>query len=194
MQVVILAGGAGSRVGPITEFRVPKALMQINNKSVLEHQVMSLPTGAKVLLLIGDGKFKGQFESESEKLFSKYRVPIDIVSEGKSLGTGGALIAARENLDKKFIVLMGDILFSEDLNKFWNFMKFESSSIGILVRRTDHPEDSDLAKLNEYGDVIRIEKYPHRSHINFDRTYGLTGIFYIRKKLVSNTKPSMKID
>lgn len=185
MQVVILAGGAGTRVLGITNDLIPKALMKVTNITILEHQVSKLPFGAHVLLLIGNEKFEKLFQNEVRQLERKYKVTFSVIQEGENLGTAGALFAVKKHLEKDFIVLMGDLLFSFNLEKVWATIVKRNCPIGLIVRKSDHPEDSDLVELNEYGLLTKIWKYPHEKLEFGNGFFGIVGIVYLQKKLLT---------
>lgn len=194
MQLVILAGGVGSRVSSITDNKIPKALMLVEGKTILEHQIIRLPKGFSVLILIGGSTFRSEFSQEVKILRAKYNLEINVIEEGENLGTAGALSAARKYLEKSFLVIMGDILFSANLKSVWNAMHGIRVDVGIVVRKTDHPRDSDLVRVNQYGQVVRIYKYPHNEIQDYNNSYGLTGIFYFRKRIFSNQPNFKKVD
>lgn len=184
MQVVILAGGSGSRIQALTGNAKPKALLKIAGASILEIQIASLPSNASVMILIGAKHFYSQFADEVEYLSQKYNLKIRIISEGESLGTGGALRKVEGELEKSFLVLMGDVLFSDDLSASWlNFIS-KSADIGVVIRETNHPEDSDLVELTPNGKLKSISKYPHEFLKQDGNYYGMTGIYMLSSNVI----------
>ncbi len=186
MQVVILVGGSGSRVQALTADAVPKALLRVAGASILEIQIASLPTDASVLLLIGSEHFYSQFALEVDYLIQKYGINIRIIAEGESLGTGGALRQIEHELEEYFVVLMGDILFSDDFSAAWFNFKSKSADIGIVIRETNHPEDSDLVELNSGGKLKAVSKYPHMFLRHDANYYGMTGLYMLSKGVIKD--------
>ncbi|MCX5698498.1 MAG: sugar phosphate nucleotidyltransferase [Candidatus Omnitrophica bacterium] len=129
MQVVILAGGKGTRLRPITK-QVPKSMVLISGKPFLQHQLeFSRSLGlSKFLFLIGylGGQIKKYFGDGS-----KFGVEINYSCEEKLLGTAGALKNARHKLDKEFLLLNGDTFLPMDYNKLIKYFK-QSGSIGVV--------------------------------------------------------------
>src|SRR5437879_6496433 len=111
-QAVILAGGLGTRMRPLTE-QVPKPMLPVNGKPFLEHQIRLLESRGflRVLLLVG---YLGEQIEEYFALDSH----IDYSYESSPLGTGGALKNAAAKLDSKFVVLNGDTYLDVDYGKF----------------------------------------------------------------------------
>lgn len=115
MQTVILAGGIGTRLKPITE-EMPKPMVPINGTPFLQYQIELLKSfGIKdVLLLVS---YLGE---QIEKYFgdgSKFGMDITYNYEESPLGTGGALKNAEEKLNDEFLLLNGDTYLPIDYNK-----------------------------------------------------------------------------
>lgn len=109
---VILAGGAGTRLRPLTE-RLPKALVPVQGKSFLEHQLERLRAGGvtDVLLLVC---YRGE---QIEAVFrdgARLGLRLRYVYDGASRGTGGALKNAEPLLPEDFLLLNGDTLLEMD--------------------------------------------------------------------------------
>lgn len=119
-QAVILAGGRGVKMRPLT-YEVPKALIPIGGKPILEYTIdllrrhgitdIVLATGflgEKIRLHFGDG--------------SRFGVEISYSQEKKKQGTGGALRLARKHLGSApFLVFHGDVLANPDINALFSF-------------------------------------------------------------------------
>ena len=119
MKAVILAGGLGTRLKPFTEI-IPKPLLPIGEKSVLEIQIERLKKfGFDEIYLATNYKsdYIGNFFGDG----SRYGVNLTISKEEKPLGTAGPLLLLKEQLADPFIVLNGDILSLIDFSKFYNF-------------------------------------------------------------------------
>jgi len=161
MQVVILAGGKGTRLKTITK-GLPKPLAKINGISILEHIINQCK---KYDFL--DIKILSSYKSETiEKSFgngSDFGVKIDYIREDPPLGTGGALISALDNLDEKFLVLYGDTFFDVDLLRLFNFHLENKADATIFIHPNDHPHDSDIVEINKAFQVTKIHPYPHNT-------------------------------
>ena len=119
MKVVILAGGLGTRLKPFTEV-IPKPLLPIGEKSVLEIQIERLKKfGFDEIFLATN--YKSQYIEGFFGDGSRYGVKLSISKEDKPLGTAGPLLLLKEQLTEPFIVMNGDILSLIDFSKLYEF-------------------------------------------------------------------------
>ena len=112
MQVVVLAGGFGTRLRPWT-YEIPKPILPMLDKTLLEHVVEVLPSD-KVDEVVVAGGYK---VDDIEDYFKQADVSYDvrIVRETEPLGTGGALGNCRDVVSGQFVCLNGDIISSLDM-------------------------------------------------------------------------------
>jgi len=112
MQVVILAGGKGTRLRPIT-YQVPKPMVPIHGKPFLQYQLELIKSLGinEVLLLVG---YLGKQIEEYFGGGPKFGLNIEYSYENNPLGTGGALKNAEEKLAEKFLLLNGDTFLPMD--------------------------------------------------------------------------------
>jgi NDP-sugar pyrophosphorylase family protein len=114
MQAVILAAGQGLRLRPFTEHS-PKALVPVNNQPLLFHTLKSLPQSiSEIIIVVG---YLG--DQIVEAIGDSYNgVPISYAWQKDLLGTGDALLCAKDLLKDKFLVINGDDLYRQsDLEK-----------------------------------------------------------------------------
>lgn len=114
MQVVFMAAGRGSRFGNLTK-DIPKPMLEIDGKKLLEHNILKLPQEVDEIIIIV-GYLKEQimdfFGSEYNGRKIRYVYQKDL------LGSGHAIHLCRDILKDKFLVLMGDDIYSEkDMGK-----------------------------------------------------------------------------
>lgn len=114
-QVVILAGGLGTRLRPITE-TIPKPLVEVAGRPFLTWQLQDLKRQGfrRVLLLVG---YLGQKIQDHYGDGSSMDLEITYAFEHEPLGTGGAVKAAMSHLDETFILLNGDSFQKVDLSE-----------------------------------------------------------------------------
>jgi NDP-sugar pyrophosphorylase family protein len=113
MQVVILAGGLGTRLGPLTA-NLPKALVPVNGKPFLAHVLELLKENGLDRILILHGHQGKRLETAFGD-GSAFAVHIAWRQDGpRLLGTGGALRGALEVLEPEFLVLYGDTYLDID--------------------------------------------------------------------------------
>jgi NDP-mannose synthase len=137
LKAIVLAGGLGTRLKPFTEV-IPKPLLPIGEKSVLEIQIERLKKyGFDEIYLATNYKsdYIGNFFGDG----SRYNVKLVISKEDKPLGTAGPLLLLKDQLKEPFIVMNGDIISLIDLKKFYNFAVNQNSVLTIAIKKEITP-------------------------------------------------------
>ncbi len=124
MKALILAGGMGTRLRPLT-FSTPKPLLPLLDRPMVMHIVDSLPKEVDTVVL-AVSYMKDQLESFFREHDCGRRVVL--VNEDEPLGTGGAIRNVRQHLDDTFLCFNGDIISSLDLR---DLLAFHRSHGGI---------------------------------------------------------------
>ncbi len=157
MKAVILAGGLGSRLKPFTE-AIPKPLLPIGEKSVLEIQIERLKKfGFDDIFLATN--YKSEYIENYFGNGSRYGVRLSISKEEKPLGTAGPLLLLKDKLTEPFIVMNGDILSLVDFKKLYELAVNQNSMLTISIKK----EITPFAFGNIFfdGDVVTdIEEKP----------------------------------
>jgi bifunctional UDP-N-acetylglucosamine pyrophosphorylase/glucosamine-1-phosphate N-acetyltransferase len=172
MQVIIIAAGKGTRMYPISLTR-PKPLFQLMGKTMIEYTLDQLQGIAnEVILVIG---YKG--EMIQKKIGARYEgIKIRYTWQKRQTGTGSAVATALKYLDDKFLVLMGDDLYSKKdikaiLKKFPAIAAQEvknpksfgviTAKDGVMINFSEKPErpQSNLANIAMYYLQKSIFKY-----------------------------------
>jgi NDP-sugar pyrophosphorylase family protein len=111
MQAVILAAGRGTRMGVLTE-QLPKPMLEAAGKTLLEHKFDALPEDVhEIIIVVGYLK-----ETISAKFGDTYKGKSIIYVEQRNIvgGTMDALLQARPYLTEKFLVMMGDDIYTKE--------------------------------------------------------------------------------
>lgn len=158
MQLVIIAGGKGTRLGLKD---IPKPMVQIDGKPLLEHQIeLAKSYGIKEIFILS-----GHLAHVIEDYFGngeKWGVKIHHVVEPYPLGTAGAVKLLEDRINDRFMVFYGDVVMDFDIDSFIEFDNRYKNSIGTtLVHPNDHPYDSDLLEINKNKIVTRVIPKPH---------------------------------
>ena len=129
MKAIILAGGRGKRLRPITDY-VPKPLIPIKNIPIIEWQIKYLKKFGVSEVIICSGYKTEMIENYLNN--KKLGVKITFSIEKKPLGTGGAIKKAGKKIkEKSFIVMNGDIISNIDIKKL---IKKENSIASIQLK------------------------------------------------------------
>ncbi|MDO9153552.1 MAG: HAD-IIIA family hydrolase [Paludibacter sp.] len=159
MKVVIIAGGKGTRIASVAT-EIPKAMIPINGKPVIEYQVELAKRYGLTDFIFIIGHLGEQIETYFDN-GSKWGVTITYYKEKKALGTAGALAYLKSNLQEDFFVFYGDTVMDIDLEKMLDYHKKNNSDATLLVHPNDHPYDSDIVDVDENGRVKKIFIKPH---------------------------------
>jgi D,D-heptose 1,7-bisphosphate phosphatase len=159
MKAVIMAGGKGTRIACINS-AVPKPMIEVAGKPVLEHQIDCLKQqGVKeIILVIGHlGKLIQQYFGDGSNLSKAtgkpFGVNIKYIEEKEPLGTAGALYFLRKDLKEDFLLLNGDIIFDIDIKRFLSFHKKSHALATLFVHPNNHPYDSGLILSDGRGKI-----------------------------------------
>ena len=157
MQLVILAGGKGTRLGLADR---PKPMVEINKKPLLEHQILlAKEYGIKEIFILSS--YKAEIITSYFKDGKKFGIKIHHIIEETPLGTAGALKTIEEKLEDRFLVFYGDIYMDFDIKSFIEFDKQHDSVGTLLLHPNDHPEDSDLVEIDKKNIVKNLILKPH---------------------------------
>jgi mannose-1-phosphate guanylyltransferase len=159
MDVVVLAGGFGTRLRPWTEGRA-KPLLPVLDKTLLERVVECVPNELIDRVVIA----AGYSITEMEKFFSSSDLPYDVIIsvEDNPLGTGGAIAKSLEHLsgDGPVLILNGDLVSSVDVNQLLNYHQEKKASITLSLWHVDDPSRFGVCGLDESGMITRFQEKP----------------------------------
>lgn len=179
MQVIIVAGGKGKRIESIIP-DTPKLLLPLNKKLLIDYLMGYLKNYGCKDIIISTGHLSDKIKNHLEK--NNYGVRVNISQENEPLGTAGALSLIKNHINETFIILFGDIFTTVNLLKLSKFHLQNHSDCTIVVRKTEHPEDSNLVGLDENWLVKNFWFKPHKKNPTSD--YGLTGIYMLNPEML----------
>jgi len=159
MRALILAGGKGTRLRPLTVY-TPKPIVPVVNRAFLLYQIDVLKKAGieditlslsyqpdKIEQLLGDG--------------SDHGVRLKFLTEPSPLGTAGAYRFGTSESDGPTLVLNGDILTNADLSKLIDRHQTSGAEVTIALAAVENPSDYGLVETDKNGWVKRfIEKPP----------------------------------
>lgn len=159
MKIVIMAGGKGTRIASVNS-EVPKPMIPILNKPILEYEIDSLREQGftDIILVIGHlgntiKNYFGDGSKISKATGKTFGVHIKYIEEKEPLGTAGALYLLKDELIDDFLLLNGDIIFDIDINKFYKFHKHNGGIATLFTHPNSHPYDSGIIIADNNGKV-----------------------------------------
>lgn len=174
MKAVILAGGLGSRLKPFTE-AIPKPLLPIGEKSVLEIQIERLKQyGFNEIYLATN--YKSEYIENFFGDGARYGVKLEISKEDKPLGTAGPLLLLKDKLTEPFIVMNGDILSLINFKDFYDFSNKQKSLLTLSVKK----EITPFAFGNILFDGDYVTEIQEKPDIEM---FILAGIYFMRPEI-----------
>lgn len=191
MKAVIMAGGKGTRITSVAS-DIPKPMIQIKGKPVLEHEIECLRKqgftdiiltvshlGNIIMDYFGDG--------------SKFGVHIEYYFEKEPLGNAGALFQIKDKLTEDFLLLNADAMFDIDFNRFVDFHKKCGGLVTLFTHPNSHPYDSGLILSNSKNQVEKwLAKEDERPEFYKNRVNA--GLHVISPEILNQVIETKKID
>ena len=190
MKAIIMAGGAGSRLRPLTCGR-PKPIVPIMNKAVMGRIIELLKkngiTDIGVTLQFLPEKIEDMFGDGSEM-----GVNIKYFIEDSPLGTAGSVKNAEEFLDDTFVVISGDALTDIDLTKAIEFHKSKNTICTLVLKEVAVPLEYGVVMTDETGKITRFLEKPSWGEV-FSNLAN-TGMYILEPKALSYFEKNKKFD
>ena len=167
MKAVIMAGGSGTRLRPLT-CNLPKPMVPVGNKPMAEHVVNLLKKHdfrdiIFALHYLPDA-IRDHFADGSE-----FGANISYsIEEGKPLGTAGCVKMVQDHLDSTFVVISGDSLTDIDLSAALKFHKEKKSKATLILKRVENPLDYGVVICDNDQRIQRFVEKPGASEIFSD--------------------------
>ena len=175
MKAVVMAGGEGSRLRPLTS-NMPKPLVPVAGRPIMEHILLHLRRhqlrdvvatvqylGASIRNYFGDGSEQG--------------VALSYSVEDSPLGTAGSVMLARQQLNEPFVVISGDSLTDIDLGAAARFHRERKAIATIVLKPVPNPLEYGVVVVDEGGAVQRFIEKPSWGEVISD--LANTGIYIL---------------
>ena len=183
MKAVIMAGGLGMRLRPLTTV-IPKPLLPLGEKSILEIQIDKLKSYGFTEVIIATNYKSQLFEAYFRD--ANMGIKVSITKEDKPLGTAGPLKLLEGELTEPFLVINGDILTNLDFTALREFHVSKKSELTIVSKRMQTPLQYGVVESR--GDrVLDLKEKPNIiSEI-------LAGIYYVNPSVLDSIPPGTSI-
>ena len=191
MKAVVMAGGEGTRLRPLTSNR-PKPLVPILNKPCMQHTIELLKrfgvTDIVVTLYYLADEIEGYFGDGSE-----LGVNLIYTVEDTPLGTAGSVKKAEEYLkDDTFIIVSGDALTDIDLEKALAFHRERESVATLVLQHVENPLEFGVVITDEEGRIRRFLEKPSWGEV-FSDTVN-TGMYILEPSIFDYMEPDRSYD
>lgn len=179
MNAVIMSGGRGTRLYPLTK-DMPKPMVRIIDKPVLEHIIMLLKRHGITEIAITLG-----YMAESIIAYfddgSKWGVKLTYYVEDSPLGTAGSVKRTLNFVENDFLVISGDSYCDIDITKAIKFHKAKKSLFTLIAQPKENPVGLGVLEIDENNLVSEFIEKPDSAKTSLINT----GIYLINKQVLS---------
>lgn len=190
MKAVVMAGGEGTRLRPLTSNR-PKPLVPVLNKPIAQHIIEHLKragvTDIVVTLYYLAEEIQNYFGDGSEM-----GVNLIYSIEDTPLGTAGSVKKAQEFLDDTFIIVSGDALTDIDIPKALAFHREKKSEATIILQHVENPLEFGVVITDDSGHIRRFLEKPSWGEV-FSDTVN-TGMYILEPSVLDLMEPARSYD
>ena len=183
--VVIMAGGMGLRLRPLTE-NTPKPMIPLGGKPMVQHTIESLRAEGFVNFVLAINYLGDQIEGHFGD-GSDLGVRITYVKEEQPLGTGGALSLLEGAFTSPIVLINGDVLVSARLTEMLSYHQAHSADITVGVKVLDTQIPFGVIELEGNHIVAMQEKPVYRDFVN-------AGVYVLEPEVVRSVAPAVRLD
>ncbi len=190
MKAVVMAGGEGTRLRPLTSNQ-PKPMVSIVGKPCMEHILELLRTHGLTEVVVTVAflpqAIRGYFgDGESLGMEIGYSV------EESPLGTAGSVRLAAKQLDETFLVISGDALCDVDIGALVDFHKERGAAVTIGLKSVENPLEFGIVVTDEDGRIERFLEKPSWGQV-FSDTIN-TGIYVLEPEVLKHVPGDRPFD
>jgi mannose-1-phosphate guanylyltransferase len=180
MKALILAGGLGTRLRPLT-YRMPKPLIPLLGRPLVDHIIDPLPAEVDTVVLA-----VSYMKDALDAYFSSHDVgrKVVLVNEEAPLGTGGAVKNVAHYINDTFIAFNGDVVCSVDLNDMLHHHR-EHGGIGTMALwRVDDPSAFGVVGRDSRGRITSFQEKPAKEEAISNSINA--GVYIFEKELLDH--------
>ncbi|MCA1706745.1 MAG: NTP transferase domain-containing protein, partial [Actinobacteria bacterium] len=190
MQAVIMAGGEGSRLRPLTG-NIPKPMLPVANKPLMEHIILLLKkhgfTDVVATVQFLSSVIRNYFGDGSDLGAS-----VSYATEEVPLGTAGSVLGASDLLSGTFLVISGDALTDLDLSAVVRSHRERGAAATLVLKRMKDPLEFGIVMTSEDGKIQRFLEKPTWGQV-FSDTIN-TGIYVLEPEVLDLIPPDQPYD
>lgn len=180
MKAVVMAGGEGTRLRPLT-VNTPKPLVPVCNIPVMEHMIKHLKSHNITDIIITLHYLADEIVSYFGN-GNDFGVSIHYSVEEEPLGTAGSIKKIASSLDGPFLIVSGDALADFDFTKFIEFHKSKKAAASILLKKVENPLEFGLVIVDRDSHIKQFIEKPTWGEVFADTAN--TGIYLINPEVL----------
>ncbi len=189
MQALILVGGKGTRLLPLT-CNTPKAMMPVINVPFLVHVLHHLSRHQVKDIVLAQGHLAQPIEGYLGD-GSKYGVRLTYIVENSPRGTAGAIKNAEKYLHDRFYVLNGDIFTDLDFTAMLKFHQAAGAEATISLTPVEDPTAFGLIETDAGGRVMRFLEKPKREEVTTNMINA--GTYILEHSVLDKIRPDAEV-
>ena len=190
MKAVVMAGGAGSRLRPLTIAR-PKPMVPLVNKPVMGH-ALDLLKEHGITQVVVTVQYMAERIQEYFGDGASLGMQINYALEDVPLGTAGSVKNASQYLDETFVVISGDALTDFNLSSIIEFHQEKGSLATLTLFRVPNPLEYGVIITDEEGRIKQFQEKPSWSEVISDTVN--TGIYILEPEILDYFEPGVPFD
>ncbi|MGH9016107.1 MAG: sugar phosphate nucleotidyltransferase [Acidimicrobiales bacterium] len=190
MKALIMAGGEGTRLRPLTSNQ-PKPMLPMANRPMMEHVIGLLRhhgfEDIVVTVAFMANAIRSYFGDGSE-----FGVRMVYATEATPLGTAGSVLNARDELDERFVVISGDVLTDIDISSVVRFHDEKAALATIALKAVEDPLEFGIVITHDDGSIERFLEKPTWGQV-FSDTIN-TGIYVLEPEIFDYIAAGRPVD
>jgi len=190
VKAVIMAGGEGTRLRPLTSNQ-PKPMMPVANRPMMEH-IVELLKGHGFDQIVVTVAYQANAIRTYFGNGAEFGVTMAYATEESPLGTAGSVRNAMDELDEPFLVISGDVVTDIDLSALVEFHRAKRSMATIGLKATSNPLEFGIVITRPDGAVERFLEKPTWGQV-FSDTIN-TGIYVLDPSIFEYIEPLKAVD
>jgi len=181
MKALILSGGSGTRLRPLT-YSQQKQLIPIANKPVLFYAIEDvIEAGANEIgIILGPNKDQVIDTVKSRS----WSVPIEFIFQGEPKGLAHTILVAEKFLDDDFVMYLGDNILRDGIVRHEERFQKLKSDASVLLTKVEDPQRFGVADLNPDGSIRMLVEKPKVPPSN----YALVGVYFFKPIIIEACK------
>jgi mannose-1-phosphate guanylyltransferase / phosphomannomutase len=180
VQAVVMAGGEGSRLRPLTS-NLPKPMLPVANRPLMEH-ILELVRRNGITDVVATVQFLSSVIRNYFDDGSDMDVSLGYATEDVPLGTAGSVLGARDLLEGRFVVVSGDALTDLDLTEVVSWHTKQGAAATLVLKRMQDPLEFGIVMTRDDGRIERFLEKPSWGQVFTDTVN--TGIYVLEPEVL----------
>jgi len=190
MKAVIMAGGFGTRLRPLT-CNIPKPMVPMVNKPMMEH-IVELLKKHGIIDIVSTLFYQPEVISNYFGSGADFGVKMQYRRAEADFGTAGSVRNAKDFLDERFIIISGDVLTDFDLSAALRYHEKKKAKATLLLTRVSNPLQFGVVLTRDDGKISRFLEKPSWGEV-FSDTIN-TGIYILEPEMLDLIPPKEEFD